>query len=202
MIGVNRLHNLLNQLNYVIEKNIDGAIVECGVWKGGAICMTKAYLKSKNIQKNVYAFDSFEGLPTPTATDFIIGSGILASDVCGVPSDPNNNCIVDIQTFYDTMNAFSLNKEEIVIKKGWFENTTKDFPEAISLLRFDGDWYSSTKDVLENLFDKVVQGGVLIFDDYGYWNGNKKAVDEFLELRNLHYTFHFTDNGEMWFIKL
>jgi hypothetical protein len=163
--------------------------------------MAKTYLKMKSSHKNVYAFDSFEGLPVPTQKDFILESGILASDVCGVPSDPNNNCIVDLETFYETMSTFSLSKDDILIRKGWFNITTKDFPEQIALLRFDGDWYSSTKDVLENLFDKVVNGGVLIFDDYGYWNGNKEAVDEFLASRNLQYSFHFTDIGEMWFIK-
>lgn len=201
MVDESKLQNFLKQIDYVCSNNIDGAIVECGVWKGGAICMATSYLKKKNIHKNVYAFDSFEGLPKPNDIDYVIDTGILAKDICGVPDDVNNNCYASVETFYDTMNKFNLSRDDIQIKKGWFEKTTIDFPESIALLRFDGDWYKSTMDVLTNLFDKISLGGVLIFDDYTYWNGNKKAVDDFLE--QIHYkpTLHFTHPGEAWFIK-
>jgi hypothetical protein len=76
----------------------------------------------------------------------------------------------------------------------------KDFNEKIAILRFDGDWYESTIDVLENMYDNVVDGGVIIFDDYYYWNGNKRGVDDFM--KNKPYKQYYkTGNGEMWFIK-
>jgi O-methyltransferase len=201
MVDESKLNNFLKQLDYVCSKNIEGAIVECGVWKGGSICMAASYLKRKGVKKHVYAFDSFEGLPKPTDVDYVIETGILAKDICGVPEDTNNNCFSSVETFYETMDKFELSRDEIQIKKGWFETTTQDFPESIALLRFDGDWYKSTMDVLTNLFDKVSDGGVLIFDDYTYWNGNKKAVDDFLERIHLKPTLQFVDPGEAWFIK-
>jgi len=55
----------------------------------------------------------------------------------------------------------------------------------IALLRLDTDWYESTKHELTVLYDKLVEGGILIIDDYGHWSGSKKAVDEFIEKRKL-----------------
>lgn len=201
MIGIHRLNNLLNQLDYIINNDIGGAIIECGVWKGGAICMAKKYLKDKNNIRNVYAFDSFEGLPKPDdSLDFMLSNGIKASTLCGVEEDVNNNCFSSLETFYKTMDSFKLERNDIIIKKGWFENTCKNFEENIALLRFDGDWYKSTLDVLNNLYDKVLSGGVLIFDDYSYWNGNKQAVDTFMKDKH-HKQYNYTSCGEMWFIK-
>ena len=52
-------------------------------------------------------------------------------------------------------------------------------PRSIACLRLDTDWYESTRDELEHLFPLLVPGGVLILDDYGFWAGQKKAVDEY-----------------------
>jgi hypothetical protein len=53
-------------------------------------------------------------------------------------------------------------------------------PERIALLRLDTDWYASTKHELDHLYDRVQSGGVVIIDDYDYWDGARKAVDEFI----------------------
>ncbi len=57
----------------------------------------------------------------------------------------------------------------------------KNVPEKISILRLDTDWYESTKHELNNLFPRLVSGGILIIDDYGHFQGSKKAVDEYFE---------------------
>ncbi len=57
----------------------------------------------------------------------------------------------------------------------------KNIPEKISILRLDTDWYESTKHELNNLFPRLVSGGILIIDDYGHFQGSKKAVDEYFE---------------------
>jgi hypothetical protein len=162
---------------------------------------SKKYLSIINDNRKVYAFDSFEGLPKPNdELDYTIKEKNLASNICGVPNDVNNNCQVSLDEFYETMKMCELENNDIIVKKGWFKDTCLNFNEKISILRFDGDWYESTIDVLENLYDKVVDGGVLIFDDYGYWNGNKKAVDDFMRDKPSK-NYIFTDEGEMWFIK-
>jgi DNA-binding LacI/PurR family transcriptional regulator len=53
-------------------------------------------------------------------------------------------------------------------------------PEQIALLRLDTDWYESTRHELMHLYDRVTPGGVIIIDDYDYWEGSRQAVDEFI----------------------
>jgi hypothetical protein len=65
----------------------------------------------------------------------------------------------------------------------------KNIPEKIAILRLDTDWYESSKFELEKMYDKVVPGGVIIFDDYYHWNGQRKATDEFFETINMKYDF-------------
>ena len=65
--------------------------------------------------------------------------------------------------------------------KGKVEDTVpKNAPEKIALLRLDTDWYESTRRGLVHLFPRLVPGGVLIIDDYGHWQGARKAVDEYI----------------------
>jgi hypothetical protein len=52
-------------------------------------------------------------------------------------------------------------------------------PEQIALLRLDTDWYASTRHELEHLYPRLVPGGVLIIDDYGHWEGARRAADEY-----------------------
>ena len=52
-------------------------------------------------------------------------------------------------------------------------------PPSIALLRLDTDWYESTRHELEYLFPRLAIGGVLIIDDYGWWAGARRAVDEY-----------------------
>jgi hypothetical protein len=59
-------------------------------------------------------------------------------------------------------------------------------PERIALLRLDTDWYESTRHELAHLYDRVPSGGVIIVDDYDYWEGSRQAVDEFLAARGAH----------------
>jgi hypothetical protein len=54
-------------------------------------------------------------------------------------------------------------------------------PERIAILRLDTDWYESTRHELVHLFPRLSAGGVLIIDDYGHWQGARRAVDEYLE---------------------
>jgi len=71
---------------------------------------------------------------------------------------------------------------------GWFQNTIPSEHQdigPIAILRLDGDWYASTKICLEYLFDKVVRGGVVIIDDYGTYEGCRRAVDEFIKLNRI-----------------
>ena len=70
--------------------------------------------------------------------------------------------------------------ERVHFVKGKVEDTIPGAPERIAILRLDTDWYESTRHELEHLYPGS-PGGVLLLDDYGYWEGAREAVDEFLD---------------------
>ena len=73
--------------------------------------------------------------------------------------------------------------ERVHYVPGKVEDTIPDqAPETIALLRLDTDWYESTRHELEHLYSRLVSGGVLIIDDYGYWQGSRQATEEFLDV--------------------
>jgi len=61
------------------------------------------------------------------------------------------------------------------------DTVPKEAPDQISILRLDTDWYESTRHELDHLYPRLSSGGVLLIDDYGYWQGSRQAVDEFIE---------------------
>ena len=69
------------------------------------------------------------------------------------------------------------------------------------LLHLDGDWYDSTRCILENLYDQSVDGAYLQVDDYGHWQGCRKAIDEFENIRNLNFIRKTIDSSGICFPK-
>ena len=79
----------------------------------------------------------------------------------------------------------------------------KDAPgiPQIAILRLDGDWYASTMICLEYLYDRVVSGGFVIIDDYGCYDGCRKAVDEFRKARGIVAFLHHVDSDCRYWVK-
>ena len=109
---------------------------------------------------------------------------------------------VNVDDVRSLMAATGYPIDKLVFHIGRVEDTIElaDISE-IALLRLDTDWYDSTKFQLQNLFDRVRTGGIVIFDDYGFWEGHKKAVDEFLSTANLHPLLIRTDWSCRFLIK-
>lgn len=218
MLSKRKLVTLYQQVVYCEKNNVQGDFVECGVWKGGAVgLMALANLNTAAHRKrHLHLFDAFQEICEPDV-DFDgeravrevmemtgrIGhdQGRLQSltgvyDKLGGPGtlDENKNLLENI---------ISYPTEFIHYHKGWFQNTIptdhQDI-EKIAILRLDGDWYASTKVCLDYLFDKVVKGGVVIVDDYGTYDGCKRAVDEFLAARSLTFFFHSIDSDARYII--
>lgn len=183
-----RLANVY-ELSQLIEKNkIEGAFVECGVYKGGCIAVMAYVAKQARSGRKVWLFDSFEGLPEPSEDDGIKAKKYASNRNFGKLS-PISECVGRVQDVKKILfSKLKIDKKNTIIKKGWFQNTLPEINERIgkiSILRLDGDWYDSTKCCLKNLFKNVVPGGYIILDDYGAWEGCKKATDEFLSENNL-----------------
>jgi hypothetical protein len=182
-------------------RDLSGVIIECGVWKGGMICGAAKFAINNNIQRTYYAFDSYEGFPEPTDKDIVAltNQSALSLENWGMKKCPAKS--ETLKDVYACMALLNIPEDTIIPVKGWFNDTVISFDKDISILRLDGDWYESTKVCLEYLYPKVVSGGIIILDDYGYWKGCKQATDEYLQYNNIHAVLHKTDYTEVWFIK-
>ena len=204
MVGLPRLLNAFDLARRVESQGIKGAMVECGVFKGGCVGLMAKVSADARSGRKVWLFDSFEGLPEPTALDGTLAEEYAAREAAGklVPID---RCVGLIETVEELLfEKLRLDRGNIVLRKGWFQETlpvAKTEVGEIALLRLDGDWYESTKVCLENLYDLVVQGGFVIIDDYGYWEGCRRATDEFLAGRGLTLPLERIDDTGVFFVK-
>jgi hypothetical protein len=156
-----------------------GAVVECGTWKGG---MSAGLLSVARGRRDFHFFDSFEGLPPAEAID---GQRALDWQRNTNADDYHDNNRADRSAFEALVRGVARDDQRVHVRNGWFSETLKGFrPEAgIALLRLDGDWYRSTMDCLEALFDQMLPGGLIIIDDYLVWDGCTRAVHDFLSDR-------------------
>lgn len=159
-------------------KQVEGCIVECGVWRGGMSAAIAALLGPK---RKYYLFDSFEGLPPAKEID---GAAALAWQQDKESPFYYGNCSASCELAIQAMGIAGATEFEIV--PGWFNETVPayQFEEPIALLRLDADWYESTMICLENLFDRVAPGGLVIIDDYYAWDGCSRAVHDFLSCKS------------------
>ncbi|MCP6726798.1 MAG: TylF/MycF family methyltransferase [Patescibacteria group bacterium] len=204
MIGFERLFNVYDLSEKVEEEKLEGAFVECGVWKGGAVAVMAYVTEKAGSKRHTWLFDSFEGLPEPTIKDGERAQTYSAGNKSGTLVSVGR-CVGPLEyaqeLFFDVLH---LPKESIHMEKGWFQDTlqkAKSRVGSIAILRMDADWYESTKCILENLYDNVVPKGYIIIDDYNHWEGCKKAVDEFLLKRDLRPVLVNIDSNAIYFQK-
>ncbi|MGB8990951.1 MAG: TylF/MycF/NovP-related O-methyltransferase [Desulfobaccales bacterium] len=178
-----RIHALIQSVKYVVEHEIPGDIVECGVWRGGSM-MTVAKVLA-NLQcddRHLYLYDTFEGMVAPEEVD-VMYSGDKAADLLE-KADINDGssiwCRVSLDEVKKNVYSIGYNQENIHFIKGRVEDTIPQMaPEVISILRLDTDWYRSTLHELTHLFPRLSRGGVILIDDYGCWQGARLAADEY-----------------------
>lgn len=188
MTSLERLKSLSDAVNYVVENGIEGDFVECGTWKGGSVmCMQKKLMQLNQNNRNFWVFDTYEGMPEPDDVDKNFNEK-TAQELMN--TEEKEKSLTWAYSNYEetTGNILSTGypSEKINFIKGLVEDTIPQTQiETISLLRLDTDWYSSTKFELEHLYPKLVKGGILIIDDYGHWEGCKKAVDEYFSTNNI-----------------
>jgi O-methyltransferase len=169
----------------VLTDGIPGALVECGTWRGGSsLLMAELFRQADQNDRKVWMFDSFEGIPSPQDID-----GPAARAWATETSGPMyfDNLRTPVDEVKATASALGL-AERVVIEKGWFDQTLPHARQSIgpiALLRIDADWYASVLCVLEQLFGSVVEGGLIILDDYYTYDGCAAAVHEFLGQRKL-----------------
>lgn len=160
MVGLDRLNNIQDLLEDVIERGVEGDVIETGVWRGGASIFMRAVLKAHDVtDKKVWVCDSFEGLPLPEPDKYPADAG-----------DAHHTfhfLAVSQETVAANFEKYGLLDDQVKFVKGYFENTLADVPaEKFCLLRLDGDMYSSTIVALKELYPKLSSGGYIIIDDF------------------------------------
>lgn len=171
-----RVGNMVDAVRFAVRANIPGAVVECGVWRGGAMmAAAQALMAVSDATRELWLYDTFEGMPDPSPHDVFI-EGNPAQEI--LKSGDNFAALADVQRNMDTTGYPT---DLITYVKGKVEDTIPSrIPASVAVLRLDTDWYESTRHELENLYSLVSPGGVVIIDDYGSWRGSQKAVDEFM----------------------
>jgi len=183
--SVERVSALCNAVRYVVNHNVPGDIVECGVWKGGSMMAVALTLLELGVNdRNLYLFDTFEGMTKPTDKD-ISYAGEHAIDFWTKSRrgcDASNWSCCSMENVKHALCQIGYDNTKLQFVKGKVEKTIPIMaPEKISILRLDTDWYESTKHELIHLFPRLSLGGVLIIDDYGHWQGAKLAADEYFK---------------------
>jgi O-methyltransferase len=186
MTSRERMHALYQAVNYVTDAAIAGAIVECGVWRGGSSMLSALTLLSKgDVSRAIWLYDTFEGMPEPGERDVkydgTSASALLATQERSAEAI-NDWCVASIDDVRANMASTDYPLEQIRLVQGQVEETLPAHaPEAIAVLRLDTDWFQSTWHELVHLYPRLVPGGVLIVDDYGWWKGAREAVDRYFE---------------------
>lgn len=172
-----RIFSLARAVEYIESYGIEGAIVECGVWRGGSMmAIAKTLLRLDSVERDLLLFDTFEGMPAATVHD-VDHEGVTADEY--LRQSPTLNA-VGLDEVRKNMESTGYPSKKVHYIKGLIEDTVPgEAPDRIALLRLDTDWYESTRHELVHLFPKLVPNGVLVIDDYGHFQGAQKAVDEY-----------------------
>ncbi len=215
MLSRPRLLSLYECVVFCEQKDLKGDYVECGVWKGGAAgLMALANLRYGKTRRNIHLLDSFEGVPEPSrqidgprAVQEAQASGV--GTLGRLTANPQFYRGRGIGTLDGTANllerTIGYDAAFIHYHKGFFEHTVSRVAsqlDQVAILHLDGDWYSSTRVCLEHFYEKVAKGGLVIIDDYGAYEGCRKAVDEFFSDRNINTYLHKIDSEVRVCVKL
>lgn len=182
MTSLNRLAALCNAVEYVVQNNIAGAFVECGVWRGGSsMAAALTYRRLHREDVDMFLYDTYEGMSEPGIEDVRRSTGATAKEMLAQGGDDSSvKAYAPIDNVRRNLESTKYPSGRLHFIKGMVEETIpSQAPPEIAILRLDTDWYASTKHELIHLFPRLSKNGVLIVDDYGDWEGARKAVDEY-----------------------
>jgi O-methyltransferase len=190
MTGVLRLEATIQAVRHCVRRDVPGALAECGVWRGGSVLAMILTLQQMGVEdRDVYLYDTFEGMTEPTEHDVSMHEPPALETWTAARRDDS----IPWEGLFrpDTFNEDGVRelvlssgypKERVHFVRGAVEETLPEHaPAELALLRLDTDWYESTRHELEHLYPRLATGGVLIIDDYGHWEGARRAVEEYFD---------------------
>lgn len=194
MCSPERLFSLIEAVRYVHRHAIPGAIVECGVWRGGAVMAAALTLRQLGCGDRLfYLYDTFTGMTEPDERDMSVDGKTDPREKfrqTRTGCDTSDWCFASREEVERNMATTGYDSERFAIVSGKVEDTLPaTLPDKIAILRLDTDWYKSTKHEMVHLFPRLVSGGVLIVDDYNTWSGSRRAVDEYLDAAAIPVSF-------------
>ena len=207
MTSIERMFSLYTSVDYVLSSNIEGAFVECGVWRGGSSMLIAKMLSNRKVtDRKIYLYDTYEGMSEPTDND-VSFKGADAKVLLRESEDNKETsvwCLAGLDDVKANLKSTNYKENNISFIKGKVEDTLpQNKPqEKIALLRLDTDWYESTKHELIHLYPDLVERGVLIIDDFGYWQGCQKAVVEYIEEEKISILLNRVDSTGRVAIKM
>jgi hypothetical protein len=195
MTSVERLIGLIDAVRYVVRAGIPGSIVECGVWRGGSMMAAALTLMHENDQsRDLFLYDTFQGMTPPTDRDLSFDGKSAAMQLASAKVGTGVWCHASLQDVEHNLQSTGYPAQRIRFVQGDIVQTIPaTLPGPISILRLDTDWYESTRHELEHLYPLVSNQGIVIVDDYGHWQGSRKAVDEFIAVQRICPYLHRLD---------
>lgn len=207
MVSEENLIFLVSAIKYLKKNQIEGDYAETGIWRGGISILSYQIFSEKfKKKKHFYLYDTFEGMVKPGKFD-----KKLNKNLSQVIDKWKKTSKTKEGWNFSSLNEVKDNIIRICGKRSLIDFTfikgkvekslknRKNLPKKICLLRLDTDFYHSTKAELKYLFDRVSNGGIIIFDDYSNWLGAKKAIDNFL--KNKKYLLCKIDNNSRFILK-
>ena len=186
LVGASGLEATFDAASNLVHKKLPGAFVECGVARGGCAALMATVAAKDSPVRQMWLFDSFDGLPSPTRKDYSEDQVSTGRHIRPLVRGSCRGTKSEVEALL--FSRFGFARDSIHLIQGWFQDTLPLHIEPIgpiALLRIDGDWYESTMCCLEHLYDNVVPGGTVIIDDYGVCFGCKRAVHEFFTKRHI-----------------
>jgi hypothetical protein len=183
MTSFDKLHATVTATRYIVRYGIPGDIVECGVWRGGSMHAIARTLDGLGVHdRDLYLYDTFEGMTEPSEKDVRFDGASAAERLAASERTAPVWAWASLEDVKAGFETVPYPAERIHYVQGPVEETVPaTMPERIAILRLDTDWYESTAHELTHMYDRLVSGGVLLIDDYGYWQGSRRATDEFLD---------------------
>ena len=187
MTSLERLSTIALSMRYLKNNNIEGALVECGVWAGGSIGLAAFLSQQKGENRDVCLFDTFEGMTAPSEIDSKEAHEGYKKTL--LINGTSSWCAVNLLEVKSNLVSAGIALDRFSFIVGDVSTTlleASNIPSKIALLRLDTDWYQSTYDELTHLYPRLVKGGVIIIDDFGAWEGARSAVTKYFEENKIY----------------
>jgi O-methyltransferase len=187
VVGPERLAVLYTAVSRANGDGLPGDIVECGVLNGGSAAVLASNMGA---DRKIWLYDSFEGLPDAAPQD-----GAKAKLEVGT-------AVGSIEKVQEVLAKVGVSSDRYIIRPGWFTDTfSLPKPDTVAVLHLDADWYEATLLGLETFYDRIPDGGWVVLDDFGYWEGCRKGFYEFCRRTGIEPLVRRGDCSQLYWIK-